>query len=54
MLLFGGDEKYYKASVQTYKLVCVDVFGQKHEITTRPQDLPDIGYVADRFGVKGF
>jgi hypothetical protein len=53
ILLFGGDEKYYKAPIRTYKLICVDVFGQRHEIVTDPKDLPDIGFIADRFGVKG-
>jgi hypothetical protein len=54
ILLFGGDKKYYGMPVRGYKLVCIDVFGRRHEIVTDPKDLTDLGFIADRFGVTGF
>ena len=53
ILLFYGPERFYLAPVQAYKLVVVDVFGQRHEMVTRSSDLPDPGYIADHFGVRG-
>lgn len=56
-LWFAGDGKYYKpgrSDTGTYKVVVVDVFGQRHEIVTESKDFMDLPYIAERFGVKGF
>lgn len=52
---FGGDLKFFKSPSQArrYRAICIDQFGQRHEILGEPATFRDVGYIADAFGVKG-
>jgi hypothetical protein len=51
-IVFAGDIKYYKADISSYRITCIDVFDNKHKITTEPKDFIDIFYLQEVFGIK--
>lgn len=42
----------YATRLKTFRLTCIDAFQNRHEITARPSDLPDILLLQDLAGIK--
>jgi hypothetical protein len=51
-LIFGGDLKYYDSEIKRYRVTCVDVFDNKHTITTKPDKFRDLFYLQEVFKIK--
>jgi len=51
-ILFGGEPSLLNKEVKEYRLTCIDAFGKKHVIISRPQDIKGLYWVMDETGMK--
>lgn len=51
-LVFGGDIKYYDFKIKQFRITCIDVFDNKHVITTKPEKFVDLFYLQEVFKIK--
>lgn len=51
-LAFFGDLKYYETKIKRYRITCVDVFDNKHKITTSIEKFTNPYRLEEIFGIK--
>jgi len=51
-IMFAGDASYYGKKAKRYRLTCIDAFGKKHIVVTKPEDFGNLYLLQDLTGIR--